>query len=185
MVQSSVQLRSVFSEFLDLLLRLHALVARGMSDSAEADEVRDLMDEPWARLTTQEESRSRGLSADLYTVGVDRATPASVSDEIAEQVGRLRDSEDWDGLLGILRDHEAELINPSLRSFPISLLASHAFNLSSNVELLPVNVASISLVVTDLPSILKSNPKSFSVCSVSARMRSSTRSLTVWGLFAA
>jgi len=80
-----------------------------MNDSDEADAVRDLMDEPWRRLSEAEESRVGGLSADLYTIGVDRSPPADVREEHAIRLDQLRDAEDWDGILEFLREHEAAL----------------------------------------------------------------------------
>ncbi len=48
--------------------QVHALIVQGKGDDAEADEIRDGMDQPWYALTDAEQDRMRGLSADLYVL---------------------------------------------------------------------------------------------------------------------
>jgi tetratricopeptide (TPR) repeat protein len=54
--------------FSNLLLKLHRLVAAGQGDSVDADSLRDLMDAPWHRMSSQEQAIARQLSSDLYTI---------------------------------------------------------------------------------------------------------------------
>ena len=43
-----------FSEYVELLNRLHVLIDTGLGESLEADAIRDRMDEPWGHLTSEE-----------------------------------------------------------------------------------------------------------------------------------
>lgn len=49
--------------------RLHSLIQGGEGDSAQADEIRDVLDELWTRLSPEEADQLRALSADLNTIG--------------------------------------------------------------------------------------------------------------------
>jgi tetratricopeptide (TPR) repeat protein len=51
-----------------LLRELQRLADEGKADSQEAEAVTELMDAPWYAMTDQEQSRMRGLSADLYAL---------------------------------------------------------------------------------------------------------------------
>jgi tetratricopeptide (TPR) repeat protein len=51
-----------------LLRQSHELIARGLGDSPEAEAWAEHMDEPWYAMTTEEQRRMRGLSADLYAL---------------------------------------------------------------------------------------------------------------------
>lgn len=55
-------------EYARHLVALHKLDMQGKNESAEADSVRDEMDAPWYAMTTQEQERMGGLSADLYAL---------------------------------------------------------------------------------------------------------------------
>ena len=55
-----------FTRYEQLLRRLAALDRVGANDSAEADAIRDLMDDPWQRLTAEEQQQAAALSAQLY-----------------------------------------------------------------------------------------------------------------------
>jgi hypothetical protein len=67
-----------------MLVRLHELDRVGALDSAEADLVRDRMDESWARLSLFERERLACLSADLTLALLSRA-PAINSSETADK----------------------------------------------------------------------------------------------------
>jgi tetratricopeptide (TPR) repeat protein len=99
---------SPLREYVRLLRNLHALIAQGKGDSGEADQLRDLMDDPWYQMSPDEIRRVRGLSADLYTL-VDPPSPPQAADprEIAETcrlVEAAWNNKDWDGGLELLRD---------------------------------------------------------------------------------
>jgi tetratricopeptide (TPR) repeat protein len=99
------------SEYIGLLLQLHELMTAGRGGSDEADVVRDRMDAPWARLRRDELKLVDGLSADLYSLGVNRAAaPATPANAAA-----LRDFERavrerrWPTVLEIIRENEEHL----------------------------------------------------------------------------
>ncbi|MGP0065676.1 MAG: hypothetical protein ACLQGP_18990 [Isosphaeraceae bacterium] len=97
-----------YREYVRLLRNLHALIAEGKGDSDEADQLRDLMDDPWYQMTPEEVRRVRDLSADLYTL-VDPPSPppqADASDfaETCRLIEAARNEQDWDHLLELLRE---------------------------------------------------------------------------------
>lgn len=99
-----------FSEYVRLLLRLHELIAAGKGDTDEADELRDEMDSQWRRLDAQRLALADGLSADLYTIGIDRESPDTEPDEADGK--RFTDAvqrEDWRLVLDLLREIESDL----------------------------------------------------------------------------
>jgi tetratricopeptide (TPR) repeat protein len=51
-----------------LLREIHYLIAQGKGDSEEAETLADQMDSPWHAMTTQEQTRMRGLAADLHAL---------------------------------------------------------------------------------------------------------------------
>lgn len=55
-----------YEQYKKLLHRLHDLMVQGIEDGPEADEIRDLMDEPWKHLSETERDSLRKLSATLY-----------------------------------------------------------------------------------------------------------------------
>ena len=57
-----------YVEYETLLTKLHRFIAAGMGDSDEAEAVREEMDAPWLKLSSQENMRLNGLSADLYAL---------------------------------------------------------------------------------------------------------------------
>lgn len=91
--------------YVGLLLRLHDLIVAGQGEDSEADELRELMDDPWARLDMDQVALMRGLSADLYGVGAARirgpAPPASAQSELMASLG----ARDWLRALEMLRLH--------------------------------------------------------------------------------
>ncbi len=107
-LDSSKATSSHLRDYVRLLKELHFLMAEGKSETDEADRVRDLMDEPWYKMSPEEIRRVEGLSADLYTL-VDPPPPPRQADpkDIAE-TGRLveaaRNDQDWDDLLELLRE---------------------------------------------------------------------------------
>lgn len=57
---------AAYQEYIVLLRRLHATFESDDSESAEADTIRDQMDEPWYRMTPREREASGRLSEQLY-----------------------------------------------------------------------------------------------------------------------
>src|SRR4029079_3924188 len=63
--------RDDLRSYVDHLVRLNELNRAGQEDSEEADRLRDEMDDPWYRMTDQEQLFVGGLGADLYTLADD------------------------------------------------------------------------------------------------------------------
>jgi hypothetical protein len=100
---------SHYQEYVKLLTKLHFLMAEGNGDTEEADQLRDLMDDPWYQMSPQEVHRAEGLSADLYTL-VDPPAPVQhVDQQEIDEFHRLASSalhdKDWDQMLELLREH--------------------------------------------------------------------------------
>ena len=51
-----------------LLIEMHRLIGEGKGDGEEAEALAERMDAPWYAMTTQEQTRMRGLSADLHAL---------------------------------------------------------------------------------------------------------------------
>jgi tetratricopeptide (TPR) repeat protein len=102
---------SSFSESVDLLLQLHALMVAGKDESMEADTVRDEMDGPWHAMNDEEQRIVRGLSADLYSIGKNRqhTDSAVTSSGFANDIRLLVARNAWGELLEHLRTVEADL----------------------------------------------------------------------------
>jgi tetratricopeptide (TPR) repeat protein len=89
-------------------------MSSGRGDSAEADAIRDRMDEPWRLMDDATIARVRGLSADLYTLeGEARRTlplpPTNAFQAMAEEIVAARNSGDHDEVLRLLRKASAYL----------------------------------------------------------------------------
>jgi tetratricopeptide (TPR) repeat protein len=103
--------RSAFREQLELLLRLHLEMNAGRAESMEADRIRDEMDVYWPRLTSSEIEQVEGLSADLYSIGVDRqAAGGSSSLDFANELVSLTAREAWYEILNRVRAEEPSLL---------------------------------------------------------------------------
>lgn len=93
-----------------LLLRSQRLIDQGLGDSAQAEELADEMDQPWAEMTAQEQRRMRGLSSDLYALDAGGPKDTLTSpEEVAAWRQRGRSAHDRsatgdvDGYLDFLR----------------------------------------------------------------------------------
>jgi tetratricopeptide (TPR) repeat protein len=94
-----------------LTMEMHRLINDGKGDSEEAEALADKMDAPWYAMTAQEQSRMRGLSADLYAIregGPKRVMMtaeqrASWNRAIKEAYDRS-ETGDVDGFLSLLRE---------------------------------------------------------------------------------
>jgi hypothetical protein len=64
-----------FDRSVGQLLELHRVTIAGGEESVEADAIRESMDVDWWDLSPKERDLVRGLSADLFTIGVDRPVP--------------------------------------------------------------------------------------------------------------
>ncbi|HEX7453847.1 MAG TPA: tetratricopeptide repeat protein [Polyangiaceae bacterium] len=107
----------VYDSYEALLVRLHELDRVEALDSAEADLVRDRMDESWARLSLFERERLACLSADL-TLGRSQHLVLRTAAEQAALLTQAKHafaSQRWDDLLFLLRATEDQ--------FPPALVA--------------------------------------------------------------
>jgi len=107
MIQQSSNSASWLLRYVELLLPLHRLIASGEGDSEAADELRDLMDEPWMHLGAAEISLTNGLSEDLYSLGRERIEPEGEVD--ASETAAFKhsfDSQNWPQALAILRRNQ-------------------------------------------------------------------------------
>ena len=97
-----------------LLIQVHKLIASGDGDSDAADALREQMDDPWYRLSEDEQARLRGLSGDLYLLVNSEKTepefpPGITSREWAEHLQEARDWSDWTTVLSMVRRRPALL----------------------------------------------------------------------------
>ena len=100
-----------FDESVRLLLALHELIASGKGDDAEADDIRDQMDEPWYEMTPFERDLVNDLSADLYTIGhrhpdtISGVEKHSMDDDFNTAVQQGH----WTRVLSIVREAQGSL----------------------------------------------------------------------------
>ena len=98
------------------LMALHSLTLLGREDGDEADALRDSLEDPWFRLSSQEKRRITGLSADLDSIGAEPQLLPSIT--LASQRGLVkavesRKSGEWDVALDLLREW-SDFIDPVL-----------------------------------------------------------------------
>ena len=109
MIRANPSKSDPFSQSVVLLRELHLLTIEGRDESEAADQVREAMEAPWRQLSSEERARLEGLSADLYSIGVDRVAPDHVSDELAKTLQSATEAQDWESALAFLRDNETKL----------------------------------------------------------------------------
>jgi tetratricopeptide (TPR) repeat protein len=106
-----------YREYQRMLVKLHALIAAGDGDSAEAIELRQEMDEPEARLSEEEAIRLNALSGDLSMLHdreipdpeVVRRVPAR---ELPQRIILAYQTRNWDELLELLRADVSVFLKP-------------------------------------------------------------------------
>ena len=99
--------------FASLLVRLHTLIAEGLGDEAEADEIRDLMEMPWQGLSETDARTARQLSADLYFL-TSTSTPAHpagdfLSPSLQYDLNKARSEGDFLTSLALINSRFAEI----------------------------------------------------------------------------
>lgn len=98
---------NALSDYVQLLLQLHQLIAAGKSESEEAEEIRDQMDRPWQSLSPAEVALAEGLSEDLYSLAVDRLPVEEALDPYGiEEFRAAVESNDWAKALNVLRENK-------------------------------------------------------------------------------
>ncbi|MEX2138742.1 MAG: tetratricopeptide repeat protein [Pirellulales bacterium] len=97
---------AAFRESVALMVKLHDLMTIGDPDGAEADAIRDSMEQPWYAMNSAEQQLIRGLSTDLYRIGQSRtANGKPTSASLQDLQGRVA-SGDWHELLSLVRENE-------------------------------------------------------------------------------
>jgi hypothetical protein len=96
------------------LVQLDRMMAAGRGDSAEADELRDLMEVTWYQMTPDELQIARQLSADLFTLHDDSLVrhPVDVnvySPSLATDLTELMRKADYVGALRLIQDRPTEI----------------------------------------------------------------------------
>lgn len=109
MISTTDDTEAAYKEYAGLLIQLHQLMKRGVDETAEGDALRDQMDAPWHRMTTAQQQRVRGLSADLYTLEPDSPIvhPEKVDapkEEFLNDLRERREQGDFPALLSLLRE---------------------------------------------------------------------------------
>ncbi len=100
------------SQYIALLLELHALSSAGRNDTEEADSIRDSMDGPYRLLDRSQITLVRGLSTDLYSL---EKTSTEVLERTSDSVAESAKIEGYyikrmyPALLDILRKHEKKI----------------------------------------------------------------------------
>jgi tetratricopeptide (TPR) repeat protein len=107
-----------YVEYETLLKRLHRLIAEGQGDSEAADQVREQMDAPEARLNRWEINRLNGLSADLYMLQqaevLQEPPVARDQEELHQQIQEYERWNDWDSVLAVLRRRPALVLEEAV-----------------------------------------------------------------------
>jgi hypothetical protein len=105
-----------FLKYVRLLHELHTAIREGKDESAEGERIRDQMDEPASRLSSDEIDSVHGISGDFYSVTDPLPTvilprTAEVNDDLAE-ASTARASKDFNHALDLLR-RRASFLEPA------------------------------------------------------------------------
>jgi hypothetical protein len=109
-----------FLAYVRLLRDLHTAIREGTDESEEGERIRDMMDEPGSRLSSDEITGVQGISADFYSL-TDRPSEvieprtAEVEEDLAE-VMRARAAGNFPRALDLLR-RRAEFLDPAALAF--------------------------------------------------------------------
>lgn len=105
---------TALSEYVSLLLQLHALIREDRDEPEQTDVIRDAMDGPWHALTEEEKSLVRRLSADLNNIG-NRDVAEKRDTAVLEHIEAALKASDWMTLLDVLQQHALH-ISPAARA---------------------------------------------------------------------
>ena len=114
-----------------LLIELHRLIADGKGDDDEAEAVRDQMDAPWYRLSTEEDDRMSGLSADLYMLQDDEIYEPydGTQDELRSMLSEALKRLDYEAILSLLRKG-----TPFLKPAQVAALRGRCYAILGHLE---------------------------------------------------
>ncbi|WP_172992145.1 tetratricopeptide repeat protein [Lacipirellula parvula] len=115
--------KTEYAQLLDALLHLHELEKTHLSESDDAERLRDLMEGHWKNLTDQEKNRLTGLSQDLYSISEPPKKPnpptRSEAKRVSSQLRRVveaRKRGEWDSALSLIREI-ADRVQPDAASY--------------------------------------------------------------------
>src|SRR5947209_7729786 len=106
-----------YRQYLRDMLRIYGYYDCGKFESAEADDLRDAMEEPWYTLTEAEQKRIRGLALDLnYIREAKRSADGSIEQGRDQLIAasRLRAVGELDQALELLRASQNDIYPPNL-----------------------------------------------------------------------
>jgi hypothetical protein len=102
-----------FVEYVRLLRRLHAMIRSGDDEGAEGDALRDQMDAPGERLSSEEVSTVKAIAVDFHTLSGEPRAPILVdtveSLEVKHAALAARDAGQWRDAFELLRRCEPYL----------------------------------------------------------------------------
>jgi hypothetical protein len=109
-----------FLKYVRLLHELHAAIREGNDESEEGERIREQMDEPASRLSSDEIDGVQGISTDFYSVTDPLPTAilprnAEVDDDLAE-ASRAQASKDFHRALDLLR-RRASYLEPAALAY--------------------------------------------------------------------
>jgi hypothetical protein len=109
-----------FLQYVRLLLELHQLIREGTDETPEGEALRDRMDDPGSRLSSDEILSVNGISADFYSLGASPTGPVlPQTDEVKADLRSAldtRDRRDFSRVLELLRERAAYL-NPAVLAY--------------------------------------------------------------------
>jgi hypothetical protein len=107
-----------FLAYVRLLHRLHALIRLGQDESQEGESLRDALDAPGSRLSSDEIRCVSGISADFYTLEGPAVLPPTTPDSRADLQPALlaRDRQEYAQAFDLLRQL-AESVPPAVLAY--------------------------------------------------------------------
>src|SRR3954451_10827028 len=109
-----------FLQYVRLLSELHLLIRGGTDETPEGEALRDRMDDPGSRLSSDEIVAVNGISADFYSVAASSTGPVlPQTDEVQADLRSALDARDrrhFSRAMELLRKHAAH-INPAVLSY--------------------------------------------------------------------
>src|SRR4051812_41978898 len=109
-----------FLQYVRLLSELHQLIREGMDETPEGEALRDRMDDPGGRLSSDEIVSVNAVSADFYSLAASSTDPVlTQTDEVKADLRSAldaRDRKDFSRALDLLRKRAA-YINPEVLSY--------------------------------------------------------------------
>ncbi len=114
-----------------LLIELHHLIGEGKGDDEEAEALRDQMDDPWYKLSPEEDDRLGGLSADLYMLQGDEVYEPyeGTREELITALGEALSRNDYENILSLLRKG-----TPFLRPAQVASLRGRCYAMLGHLE---------------------------------------------------